>query len=424
MLQIVGCSHRRSSVATRERIAFRPDQVPDALAQLQMRFPHTETVLLSTCNRVELYFAAEDPQQEPSHDQIIDFLAQYHGLSANELFDDLFRHTGREAVRHLFAVAASLDSMVVGEAQILSQVKQAYEMATHGASTGPVTHAAFQAAIRFAKRISRETTIHQRRVSIPSVAVCDYGPEIFERYDDKVIVVLGAGEMGEETLRYLVDAGGREISVLNRSLPRAELLAKRFGGHARPWDQLHAALKDADVLIAAAQTERPIITLDDFMAVEAARDQRPLFLLDLAVPRNIDPLMADQLSVYLYTLDDLSRVCETNQKEREKQWPAAETILNEETDRYIAQWYHHATGPIIEQLKLQADEIKDLELTRLLNRIEETDEKTEHEIRRGFDRLVNKLLHPPLESLRDESQHGTPHGLLAALKKLFQLKDG
>jgi glutamyl-tRNA reductase len=170
-LQVIGCSHHGSSVEIRERLAFSPAQVRDALHRLRSLYPHTEAVVLSTCNRVELYFAAERPEFCPTHHDIVEFLAGFHGLDALEVFHELFERSGEDAIRHLFTVAASLDSMVVGEAQILSQVKQAYEQATAGDCTGPLTHAVFQAAIRVAKRVARETAINQKRVSIPSVAV-------------------------------------------------------------------------------------------------------------------------------------------------------------------------------------------------------------------------------------------------------------
>src|SRR4051812_8817264 len=173
-LQMLGCSHNNAPVEVREKIAFNPEQTRQALAQLKARFPQTEAVLLSTCNRVELYLATDLPEAAPSHHDVVQFLADFHGIDPEQVFSDLFEHTGEDFVRHLFTVAASLDSMVVGETQILSQVKQAYELATHEDSTGPLTNAAFQAALRVAKRVQNETAIHQKRVSIPSVAVAEF----------------------------------------------------------------------------------------------------------------------------------------------------------------------------------------------------------------------------------------------------------
>ncbi len=421
--QLVGCSHHTAPIEVRERLAFSGDQAQTALADLRQRFPSAESVLVSTCNRVEVYTAAENPALCPTHHQLVDFLASFHRLDAMEIFDALYERTGEDAVRHLFMVASSLDSMVVGEAQILSQVKQAYELARATRNAGPLTNAAFQAALRVAKRVANETAINQRRVSIPSVAVADFAKAIFEHFADKGVLVIGAGEMGEETVRYLMDEGASQITVVNRHGERAEELATRIGAAARPWSDLHPALVEADLAISATGAAEPILTAEAFRAIHHARHQRPLFLLDLAVPRDIEPAVGDFLGVYLYSIDDLKQACEANRQEREKEWPKAERIVDEETARFMAELHHRATGPTIQRLKAQADEVKADELRRLLNKLGELDPRSRDEIARSFDRLVNKLLHPPLESLRDEAQSGPSQGLLEALKRLFQLKD-
>ena len=422
-LQMVGCSHHTATAQVRERLAFSRDQAADALSRFRSKYPETEAVLLSTCNRVELYVASQSPDACPSHHDVVQFLAEFHGLDPIALFNDLFERTGEDFVRHLFTVAASLDSMVVGEAQILSQVKQAYELANSVAATGTLTNAAFQAALRVAKRVTTETAIQQKRVSIPSVAVADYAKTFFERFDDKQILVIGAGEMGEETLRYLLDEGAREISIVNRTLARAEDLAAKLAGIARPWDQLHALLVEADLVVSATGAKEPILTVAEFSRIVAERYQRPLLVLDLAIPRDFEPAIGDLQNVYLYSIDDLTAACERNRREREKEWPAAERIIEEETRRFMTDLHHRATAPTIRRLKARADEVKADELARLLNKLGPLDSKARTEIAAAFDRLVNKLLHPPLESLRDEAQQGTPHGLLDALKRLFKLKD-
>src|SRR5436305_5994541 len=220
-LQMVGCSHHTAPVEVREKLAFSREQATEALTRFRSRYPQAEAVLLSTCNRVELYFASEAAEACPTHHDVVAFLAEFHGLDVDQIFSQLFEHTGEDFVRHLFTVAASLDSMLVGEAQILGQVKQAYELATTASATGPLTNAAFQAALRVAKRVATETAIQQKRVSIPSVAIGDFAKGIFERFDDKHVLVIGAGEMGEEALRYLIDEGARRISIVNRSQARA-----------------------------------------------------------------------------------------------------------------------------------------------------------------------------------------------------------
>jgi len=419
----VGCSHHTAPVEVRERLAFSREQAAEALTRFRSRYPQAEAVLLSTCNRVELYFASEAAEACPTHHDAVAFLAEFHGVEVEHVFSKLFEHTGEDFVRHLFTVAASLDSMVVGEAQILGQVKQAYELATNASATGPLTNAAFQAALRVAKRVATETAIQQKRVSIPSVAVAEFAKSVFERFDDKQVLVIGAGEMGEEALRYLIDEGARHISLVNRSLARAEELAIKLAGEPRPWDELHELLVAADLVVSATGAAEPIMNAAVFRSIVAERYQRPLLILDLAIPRDFDPAIGELTGVYLYSIDDLTTACEKNRRERELEWPRAERIIEEETRRFMADLHHRATAPTIKRLKSRAEEVKADEMARLFNKLGPVDPKTQSEIKAAFDRLVNKLLHPPLESLRDEAQQGAPHGLLEALKRLFRLNE-
>lgn len=422
-VQMIGCSHHNASVETRGRLAFSPQQAAEALSGLRQRFPGTEAVLLSTCNRIELYTAADETANSPSHQDVAEFLCGFHGLQVYDVFDDLFERTGEDAVRHLFTVAASLDSMVVGEPQIVSQVKQAYELACQQHSAGPLTHQIFQAALRVAKRVATETQINEKRVSIPSVAVADFAREIFERFDDKRVLVIGAGEMGDETLTYLKQQGARDVSIVNRSLARSQELAARWQGRAVPWDQLAEMLVAADLVVSTTGATEPIFMLDDYLAIEPRRHQRDLFVLDLAIPRDFDPAIGDRLGVYLFSIDDLKDACQRNRAERDKELPRAMGIIEQETGRFMADLHHRATAPIIKRLRQGWQQLKDDELRRLFNRAPDLDDRQRAEINQAVDRLMNKLLHPPLESLRDESQHGIPHALLDAFKRLFQLKD-
>jgi glutamyl-tRNA reductase len=424
-LQMVGCSHHTAAVEIRERLAFNKHQAVEALVRLRQRFPETEAVLLSTCNRVELYVASEEPERCPTHHDVVAFLAEFHGLNASEIFNELFERTGEDFVRHLFTVAASLDSMVIGEAQILGQVKQAYELATTASSVGPLTNSAFQAALRVAKRVATETAINQKRVSIPSVAIADFASQFFERFDDKQVVVIGAGEMGEEAVRYLLDMGAQKIALVNRSFERARELSQSLSaGRPAKWDELPRLMVEADLVISATGATEPIFSAASYKEIDQQRYQRPLMILDLAIPRDFDPAVGDFTGVYLYSVDDLSAACAKNRREREREWPKAERIIEEETSRFMADLHHRATAPTIKRLKARADEVKTEELARLINKLGTTaDAKTKAEIGAAFDRLVNKLLHPPLESLRDEAARGTPHGLIEALRRLFQLKD-
>ena len=420
---LVGCNHRNASVDVRERLAFNGEQVTDALAKLRDRFPRSEAVLLSTSNRVELYTGCEDPNHAPTQDQIVQFLADYHRLPVDDVASQVTTHSHEETIRHLFTVAASMDSMVVGEPQILNQVKEAYRVATDGDYTGPLTNGAVQGAIRVAKRIATETAIHKRRVSIPSVAVAETARAIFERFDDKFVLVIGAGEMGRETAQYLVSEGAKQITVVNRSRERAVTLADEISAETADWSELDNLLIKSDLIVSTTAATEPIVTTERYKSIEAFRYQRPLLVLDLAVPRDFEESVGKHLGVYLYSVDDLQETCDANRKAREKEWPKAGRIIEEETKRFLADWNHRATGPTIRRLREQANRVKAQELQRLLNKLDGSDPKSRREIEMAFDRLVNKMLHPPLESLRDEAKAGSSQGLVDALVRLFKLED-
>lgn len=423
-LQMIGCSHHDAAVEFRERISFTTEQVGQALGEFRQRFPSSEIVLISTCNRVELY-ATGGGDSELDRDDVAEFLADQHHLQADEVVDQMIYRAGTDAIEHLFTVAASLDSMVVGEAQILSQVKQAYDTACNSGSAGPLTHSVFQAANRAAKRVQQETTIHRRRVSVPSVAVGEVATEVFETLANKRVVLCGAGEMGEETLRYLKQAGASDICILNRSYERAVALAKAFGAESALWESLNEQLVDADLLIGTTAATEPIMDEATFLPLHAKRKDRVLLILDLAVPRDFDPAIGDLSSVYLYGIDDLQSACERNRRERQKEWPKAKQIITEETQRFMQAFNHKATGPVIQRLREQAQDLKNDELERLIKKLKlaELDPSARKEIEKSFDRLINKLLHPPLVSLRDDAAEGHQRGLLEALRHLFNLGD-
>jgi glutamyl-tRNA reductase len=428
---MIGCSHQTAAVDFREQLSFTGDQARDAIAAFRKQFPACELVLLSTCNRVELYTAAgesapgHDLDGGPDRSEVLEFLAQQRHISVDRLMATMMYRSGTEAVSHLFAVAASLDSMVVGETQILSQVKEAYDLACMSGSAGPLTHAAFQAASRVAKRVQRETTIHRKRVSVPSVAVGEVASEFFETLAGKTVVLMGAGDMGRETMRYLLDAGADDIRILNRSLARAESVAHEFGGRVMLWDDLDLALVDADVLVGTTSSPDPIITLDRFKSILQHRYNRVLLILDLAVPRDVDPSVGKLDDVYLYSVDDLQAACERNRQERQRQWPKAKKIIDEETLRFVSELHHRSTGPVIQRLREHADDIRMEEWVRLNNKLSQMNVSDEalREIEKSLDRVVNKLLHPPLASLREAAMDGHQSSLLAAIKRLFSLGD-
>ncbi|MDG2221272.1 MAG: glutamyl-tRNA reductase [Rubripirellula sp.] len=421
-LQMIGCSHHDAAVEFREKISFSADEVSAALVTFREKYPSAELVLLSTCNRIELY-ATGGNDFHVDQDAVVGFLADQQQLRPDEVVEQMIYRVGSDAVEHLFTVAASLDSMVVGEAQILSQVKQAYDLACNSGAAGPLTHSVFQAANRAAKRVQHETSIHRRRVSVPSVAVGEVAAEVFDTLSNKRVVLCGAGEMGEETLRYLKQAGASDLCVLNRTYERAVALATAFGAESAPWETLTEQIVDADLIIGTTSAADPILTEATFRPLQLKRRNRELLILDLAVPRDFEASIGDLPSVYLYGIDDLQTACERNRRERKKEWPKAKQIITEETERFMQAINHRATGPVIRRLRDQAQEIKSDELDRLINKLQLTngDDVARKEIEKSFDRLINKLLHPPLSSLRDDAADGHKRGLVEALRQLFQL---
>lgn len=314
--------------------------------------------------------------------------------------------------------------MVLGEPQILSQVKQAYELARGAETAGPLLHDCFQKALHVARRVASETDLHKHRVSIPSVAIADFAAQIFERFDDKRVLVVGAGEMADETLRYLTNQGARQPVIVNRSLDRAVALAEEWNGRATTLDHLSEELCQADLVITATAAGEPILSLEAYRKqVAPKRAQRTLFILDLSMPRDFDPEIGREAGVYLYSIDDLTAACESNRRARERELPAAEKIISEERQRFFVDARHRISAPVIARLRKGIELPKQKELERLYNKLPELDAHGRKEVEQFADRLVNKMLHPAMQSLRDESRQGSPHGLLQALSRLFQLKD-
>jgi glutamyl-tRNA reductase len=260
---------------------------------------------------------------------------------------------------------------------------------------------------------------------VPSVAVGEVIPEFFDSLADKQIVICGAGEMGEETLRYLKQAGAANITVLNRSYDRGAALAKEFDTRVERWESLREQMVAADVVVGTTAATEPIIELADFQPLHVRRQHRVLLILDLAIPRDFDPAIGDLSSVYLYAIDDLKAACERNQKQRQKEWPKAKQIIDEETQRFVQAFQHRSTGPVIRRLRDQALELKSDELQRLAGKLQldQMDPAVAKEIEKSFDRLINKLLHPPLTSIRDDAAEGHTRGLLEAVRHLFNLGD-
>lgn len=425
MLQVVYCNHQTAALSVREKLAFSAEKLQQAYAQLRLRFPAAEAVVLSTCNRVEIYTAQEATEAAPTHRELVEFFADFHQVPVSEFLEEFLERTGPDAARHLFQVTSSLDSMVLGEPQIVSQVKAAYQTAQENDACGPLTHALFQGAIRVSSRVRTETHLAEGRVSIASVAVGEFGKSIFDRFDDKRVLIIGAGEMAEETLRYLQNEGVGEIIVVNRSPERAQKLAEQFQ-RARPESlvDLDRWLAVADVIVSTTGATPPLVDAARFRAIRKKSGDRPVFILDLGAPRDFAPEIADiDDNVFLYDIDALNSTCERNRKARQKEIDQALKIIDDETDRFMQEVYHRATGPIVKRLREQWHDISRDEMAKLRTKLNHLNANDLESVERSVERIVNKLLHPPLEALRQEAKAGTPHGLVDALKRLFHIRD-
>ncbi|HEY6564845.1 MAG TPA: glutamyl-tRNA reductase [Pirellulaceae bacterium] len=399
-LWMLGCSHRDCGLDLRERLAVPRERLPRYLRDFRTRFPESEVVLLSTCNRTELYTAAPRPDAAPSREEAVSFLATQHGVRHQELGRTLAYRRGGEAIRHLFSVAASLDSLVLGETQILSQVKRAYAAARELESAGRLTHAAFQAAIRVGRRVARETDLHRHSISIPVLAVRDCAKQVFERLDDKRILLLGAGEMAVETLHCLRSEGARRITLVHRDLAKARALAERFGAQVQPWEHRVAHLCESDLVVSATGSSHPIVDFSAFRAADHVRQQRTLLILDLGVPRDFQPAIGEALGVYLFSIDDLRETAEAHRRLRASELPQAERIVEEEAQRLLAGLDHQDAVPRIQELSRTVESLRTTELTRLFHRLPELSPTQRLEIERTLERFSGKLVHPCLVALR------------------------
>lgn len=424
-VRVIYCNHQSADLSIREKLAFpSAESLQRAYGELRSRFPKSEHVLVSTCNRVEVYTAQENPRDAPTPEQIAEFFSDFHHVPLRDFLGELLDRQGPDAVRHLFEVASSVDSMVLGETQIVHQIKGAYETAMQSSANGPLTNALFQRAIAVSARVRTETGLSLGRTSIASVAVGDFAKSIFDRFDDKSVLILGAGEMATETLTYLREEGVRQVTVCNRSFDRAMRLAAELGGTPRAWEELDECLTQADVVVCTTGAAVPVLTVDRMRAVRKRAKLRTQFILDLGAPRDVDPTVG-QLDdgIFLYDIGDLEATCEKNRQQRSHELARARLIIEEETSRFMQDVYHKATGPVVQRLREHWEEISRQELELLFRKLPELGERERQAVEKTIHRIVNKLLHPPLETLRDEAKAGPPHGLLDVFKRLFNLND-
>jgi len=415
-IHVTGLNHQTAPVRVREALAFSARRLPEALAALRGAGGVDEAAILSTCNRVEVYVvAAAEP---PPADLVPRFLASFHGAWPETFQEHLFRLDDAEAVRHLFRVACGLDSMVVGEAQITGQVRAAYEAAAAAGAAGTVLHRLFQQALAVAKRVRTATRIGAGRASVGSVAV-ELAERIFESLAGKTVLVVGAGEMGAAVVQSLRAAGAATTLVANRTYARAVELAEAWGGAAVSFDALPEHLARADIVISSTDAPHYVLTRARVEQAAAARRGRPLFLIDIAVPRDIEPSVAELGGCYLYNIDDLQAVVRATLAQRQDEVAACEALVADECRRFMAWLERLAVGPTIGELSAQLHELKRAELDALFRRLPDLSPRERAEVERMADRLVKKILHRPITTLRE-----APHGLLAAALRLFGLRHG
>ena len=367
MLLAVGCNFKNTPIEVRERLAFTGPKLDLALDELSARYG-CETVILNTCNRVEISLARSDVPVAPDVRLIGEFLHQFHQLGGLDLHPYLVQHTGADAVKHLFRVASSLDSMIVGEGQISGQVKQAYELAQKHATVGPTLRALFQHARIVAKRVRSETGISRGHVSVSSVAV-DYVRQVFGHFGDKTILVIGAGKMGELTLRHLKALKPQRIWVTNRSPEKAAEVAHGCAGQAIPWEQLDDALARADIVLSTTGAEQPIVDRRRYKEIQARRTGGTVVILDIAVPRDFDPRIHDGDRTCLFNIDDLKRIREQTLQERQKHVGPAEAIVEQEVKRFLSKWQHRHHVPTITKLTQDFKARRQAIVTELFRRL-------------------------------------------------------
>ncbi|MBI2940743.1 MAG: glutamyl-tRNA reductase [Chloroflexi bacterium] len=417
-LVAVGLNHRTAPVAVRERFAFAQAQLVEALGVLPAYV--AEGTILSTCNRTEVYAVAD--QAGEARARCLQFLVDFHGLSPGDVEPHVYAHENEDAARHLFRVAAGLDSMVLGEPQILGQVRQAYEAASRHECLGAILSSLFRSALHVGKLVRTETDIGRHAVSL-SYAAVELARSIFGDLARCCVLVVGAGEMGKLTARTLVDCGAGAVLVANRTLARAEELAGRFGGQAVPFDDLSAALARADIVISS--TDAPGFIIDAAQVRQAMarfRHNRPLFLVDIAVPRDVDPAVQQVSGVYLYNVDDLQAICEANRGERQREVRKVEALIDLEVGRFRHWWQTLEVLPTVADLRNHAERIRQAEVARALARLGPLTEREVFTIDAMSKAIVNKLLHVPTTRLKE--QPATAHEYIHVLRYLFGLDEG
>ncbi len=420
-IAVVGLSHKTAPVEMREKVAFAPDCLHEAALTVRGLPGVREGIILSTCNRVEVYAATR--RREEGVESLLKFMSEHHGIPLEELRPHLYVYAGIDAVRHVFRVASSLDSMVVGEPQILGQVKDAYDKAVQGAATGHVLNRFMHKAFSTAKRVRTETRIAQSAVSV-SFAAVELARKIFGELSGKTVLVIGAGEMCELAATHLVENGVDSVLVTNRTLSRAEALAEKFNGRAIPFESFADELHHADIVISSTGAPHQVVTATQVRAAMKERRQKPMFLIDIAVPRDMEPAINDLPNVFLYDVDDLAVIVEENKRERAKEAEKAEEIVAEEVESFLKWIKMLDVQPTIRQLREQFDEIRRTELEKSLKTFAEgLSDKQRKSLEAMTQAIVNKILHQPTICLKQLAEDPEVDLSLDAVRRVFGLQE-
>jgi glutamyl-tRNA reductase len=414
---LVGLNHRTAPVEVRERVSFTTEQARRAAEELRARGILEETLVLSTCNRSEVYGVPPESSHECAPG-LSSFLSEFHSVRPDVLRGSLYHHYDRDAVRHLFRVSAGLDSMLLGEAEILGQVREAYRFAHEHGATGPVLNRLFQGALEVGKRVRTETELGTRPVSVASAGV-KLAERIFGKLRERSALVLGAGTISEQVVEQLRSRGIAHLFVMNRSQERAESLAQRFGGKVVPWGEWETALNGPDVVVTSISAEEPVLQRELLARAMAARGNRALLLMDLGLPRNIEAAAADLYNVYVYNVDDLTDIVQQNRNARESEIPRAEAVVEEHVAKFLSWQASVELVGLVEELR---SKLRSERGAFLSSRLETMNHLAAADIRRIeslMDDLLEKLLLQPAERLRGERELRRKIQSVEALRDLF-----
>jgi glutamyl-tRNA reductase len=411
---VVGLNHKIADIEVREKLAFNGSKLEEGLLRFRELPEVEEAIILSTCNRVELYANVRDVKK--ATDSIRTFLSEFHDIKRESLDNALYIYDDVEAVRHILKVASSLDSMVVGEPQILGQLKDAFELSLSKKTTGFLLNKLMKKAISVAKRVRTETRIAENAVSI-SFAAVELAKKIFSDLSTRVFMLLGAGEMAELAARHLIGNGVKDVLVANRTYERACDLAKEFNGRPVNFDDFIQEMVRADIVICSTGAPSYVLKKNQMQKVMRERKQKQVFIIDISVPRNIDPEINDIENVYLYNVDDLQGVVDMNLFERQKEAEKAAKIIDEEVEVFLKWQSSLDSVPTIKALREKAEEIKNEELEKLLHKLGDIGEKDREAIEYMAAAIVNKLIHPPTAALKEDGENKDL--LVAAIRRLY-----